>query len=275
MPGPQRRTWFDISERGLPESITAVVNLAGQNVLDPMQRWTPGFKQNVKNSRINTTLTLAKAIVKAKKKPSVFITISGVGIYKPSETIVYDEMSPVKDSFDFLSKLAIEWEEAAKLPPGSNVRNVIIRSGVVLGRGGGMIKQMYPAFFCGFGGPIASGNQYLPWIHIKDLCKLLLFCIENKEVVGILNGVAPQIVTNQQFTYAFARAMMRPAFFRVPEIMLNLMFSEERAKIMTQGQKVVPKRALEYGFNFEYSDIKSACQDCSRLMYSAKEPIVL
>ncbi|XP_022207961.2 epimerase family protein SDR39U1 [Nilaparvata lugens] len=273
MPGPQRMTWFDIDENGIPDNVTAVVNLAGQNILDAMQRWTPGFKQNVINSRVNTTLTLAAAINKAQHKPSAFVTISGVGIYKPSSTAEYDENSDLGKPFDFLSKLAHDWESASTLPSGNDVRNVVIRSGVVLGRGGGMIKQMFPAFFFGVGGPIASGKQYLPWIHVKDMCRLLLFSIENKNATGILNGVAPQVVTNEEFTAAFASAMMRPAFFRLPEFVLNTMFGSERAKIMTEGQKVIPKRVLELGFKYEYPDIKSACQECSRLFYSADKPL--
>uniref|UniRef100_A0A0V0G9Y5 Putative nucleoside-diphosphate sugar epimerase n=1 Tax=Triatoma dimidiata TaxID=72491 RepID=A0A0V0G9Y5_TRIDM len=272
MPGPRRVTWFDICSSGLPNGVTAVVNLAGQNVLDPRQRWTPGFKQNVWNSRINTTFTLAKAITNAKMKPNVFVTISGVGIYKPGVLECYDEYSKVGQSFDFLSKLALEWEKAAQLPLDTGVRSVIIRSGVVLGRQGGMIKSMFLPFFFGLGGPIASGKQPLPWIHLKDLCNLFLFAIENDKVSGVLNGVAPQMVTNEEFTNAFAKAMYRPAFFRVPEFILNVMFSSERAKIMTMGQKVVPAKVKELGFNYEYPTVQEAVKDCSRIFYSRKRP---
>jgi len=273
MPGPKRVTWFDIDLGGIPEGITAVVNLAGQNVLDPMQRWTPGFKQNVWNSRVNTTATLTQAITKATTKPEVFLTISGVGIYKPGEETNFDENSEVGTSFDFLSKLAIEWEKAAQLPPTLNVRNVIVRSGVVLGRTGGMIKQMYLPFFFGLGGPIASGKQPLPWIHVKDLCNLFLFAIENRQISGVLNGVAPEVITNEEFTNAFAKAMVRPAFLRVPESVLNMMFSAERAKIMTMGQKVLPSRVLQYGFKYEYPKINDAVKSCSKLFYDKGEII--
>ncbi|KAL1128906.1 hypothetical protein AAG570_013440 [Ranatra chinensis] len=273
MPGARCVTWFDVCASGLPSGVTAVVNLAGQNILDPKQRWTPGFKQNVWNSRVNTTFTLAKAIASAAQKPKVFVTVSGVGIYRPHPELEYTEKSEIESSFDFLSKLATEWEASAKLPPEINVRQVIIRSGVVLGRHGGMIKEMYLPFFLGVGGPIASGLQPLPWIHIKDLCSMFLFAIENENVNGVMNGVAPQLITNEEFTKAFGRAMRRPTFFRVPEFLLNYMFSAERAKIMTKGQKVHPHKAKEYGFQYEYPTIDMALKDCARLFYSKKKPI--
>lgn len=206
MPGPQRLSWQDLQQTGLPNGTTAVVNLAGQNVLDMSQQWNEGFKQNVRNSRVKTTKALAEAIGNARPKPNVFVTISGVGIYPPSTDKEYTEESEVKQ-YDFLSKVCHEWEAAAKLPQNMKVRQVTIRSGVVLGRHGGMIKQLYLPFCLGLGGPVLPGNQYLPWIHINDITRLILFAIENPKVEGILNGVAPQVITNKVFsnvsTYIF------------------------------------------------------------------------
>lgn len=199
MPGPQRMSWQDIQKTGLPPQTTAVVNLAGQNVLDMKQRWSEGFKQNVWNSRVNTTIALAKAIIKSESKPNVFVTMSGVGIYQPSETVEYSEES-MPTEYDFLSKLALAWEKASILPPNVNCRQVNIRCGVVLGRDGGMIKQLYLPFYVGLGGPVMPGGQYLPWIHIDDITRLILYAIENEIVIGVLNGVAPQLITNKQFS---------------------------------------------------------------------------
>lgn len=199
MPGPQRISWQELRSAGLPEDTTTVVNLAGQNVLDLKQRWNAGFKQNIWNSRVNTTETLAKAITNAKKRPKVFLTISGVGIYKPSKKDEYTEESTIVE-YDFLSKLCCEWEKAAKLPSDLNVRQVTVRSGVVLAKDGGMIKQLYLPFYLGLGGPIMPGDQYLPWIHMSDLTRLIMFAIENDEISGILNGVAPNTITNRDFS---------------------------------------------------------------------------
>ncbi|XP_011141428.1 epimerase family protein SDR39U1 isoform X2 [Harpegnathos saltator] len=241
---------------GLPENTSAVINLAGQNILDPTQRWSSGFKQNVKNSRVKTTKTLADAI--QNTKATVFLTISGVAYYKPNGN-VYTEDNKC-EPYDFLSKLSHDWESAAQLPKESNIRQVTIRSGVVLGRSGGMIKQIYLPFYLGLGGPIGAGNQYMPWIHITDLVNMFIFALKNNNVQGILNGVAPQLVTNAEFTKAFASAIWRPAIIPLPDFVLRILFSEERAKIMLEGQKVEPKRVKELGFQYQYPDIQSACK---------------
>ena len=266
MPGPFNIGWEELQHTGLPASTVAVVSLAGQNILDPKRRWTPGFKQNVWNSRINTTRCLAQAIINAEEKPKVFVSISGVGIYPTSATAEYTEDTPVKQT-DYLSELAIAWEKAAELPPNQDVRQVIIRSGVVLGRWGGMIQQLYWPFFMGAGGPVGTGDQFMPWIYVDDMASLIKFSIENDKVTGILNGVHPQIVTNKEFAKAFGRAMWRPALIPVPKFALNMVFGEERAKIMTDGQKVIPKRVLDYGFKYPHPDIDSACVKCARFFH--------
>lgn len=199
MPGPQRMSWHDLQKQGLPQETTAVVNLAGQNVLDMKQRWSEGFKQNVWNSRINTTHSLAKAIANAKNPPKVFVLLTGVGIYKPSDITEYNEESNLNE-FDFFSKLCVEWEKSAKIPDSIPCRQVSIRSGVVLGHDGGMIKQLYLPFYFGLGGPVAPGNQYLPWIHIYDLTRLIIYCLQHNHIRGVLNGVAPHPITNEHFS---------------------------------------------------------------------------
>lgn len=236
--------------------------MAGQNVLDPTRRWTPGFKQNVYNSRINTTSLLVNTISKGEHKPEVFINISGVSLYKPNDSKIYTEDDPGED-YDFLSKLCIDWEKAATIPPEVNVRNVKIRTGVVLGREGGMIASLYWPFFFGGGGPVAGGQQPLPWIHIDDLCSLIKYSTETHKVKGILNGVAPEIITNAQFGKSFGKALKRPAFFPLPEFVVNFIFEEERAKLLTTGPKVKPKRVEEIGFKYEFPEIDLATKDCS------------
>jgi uncharacterized protein len=179
MPALNHITWTDIDKLGIPEDTAAVVNLAGQNVLDPSRRWTVGFKQNVFNSRVNTAKSLVRAIEKAVVKPEVFINISGVSNYKPDDKKVYTEEDPSED-YDFLSNLCIEWEKAATIAKETGVRNVKIRTGVVLGREGGMIQSLFLPFFMGVGGPVASGNQPLPWIYIDDLCNLIKHSIQSR-----------------------------------------------------------------------------------------------
>jgi uncharacterized protein len=151
------------------------------------------------NSRINTTSSLVKAISSASQenKPKVFVNLSGVANYRPNENKIYTEDDP-GEKYDYLSELCIEWEKAANIEK-SICRNVKLRTGVVLGREGGMIKSLFFPFFFGAGGPVASGTQPLPWIHIIDLCNLIKYSIENEKIEGVLNAVAPDIITNKDF----------------------------------------------------------------------------
>lgn len=188
--------------------------------------------------------------------PKVFITISGVGYYPPHPSEEYTEDSPGGD-YDFLSRLCRQWEDACQVGP--ETRTIAVRSGIVLGKGGGMIQSMYPLFYLGLGAKIGSGTQYMPWIHLHDLVAILIEAMRNDKLSsGVINGTAPQLITNAQFTKAFGRAMWRPAVFTVPERVVELVFGEERAVMMTQGQKVHSKRLEELGFKFQYPDIDSA-----------------
>lgn len=131
-----------------------------------------------------------------------------------------------------------------------------------------MIQQLFWPFYLGGGGPVGSGEQFFPWIHVEDIVDLIVHAMENEKVSGVLNGVAPQVITNKQFAKAFGKAMWRPALIPVPTFVLNAAFSAERAKIMTEGQKVIPKRTLESGFKFRYDNIDKACKTCTDIVYA-------
>ncbi|XP_059607659.1 epimerase family protein SDR39U1 [Phlebotomus argentipes] len=261
MPGLNRITWHELEAHGLPKGTTAVVNLAGQNVLDPTRRWTPGFKQNVWNSRVNSAASMVRAISKTPAEPGVFVNVSGVSLYPPAAVDAketFDESDPGVE-YDFMSRLCFAWEAAATVPDFTGWRGVRVRSGVVLGRHGGMIGNIYLPFFLGLGGPVASGNQPLPWIHIEDLCAIILLALKKADISGALNAVAPQIITNGDFSMAFAKALRRPAAFRIPESVLNLMFAQERAVLLTTGARVASQRLQGLGFEFQYPKIEEAC----------------
>lgn len=156
----------------------------------------------------------------------------------------------------------MEWEKAATLPDDVPTRSIRIRSGVVIGREGGMIQSMYLPFWLGLGGPIGDGTQPLPWIHIIDLCELIRFCVEAESVgSGPINGVAPEIVTNGEFSKQFAATLYRPAVFAVPEFFVNFIFSKERSVILTTGAKIKPVQAINNGFSYRYQTIKDACRE--------------
>ena len=266
-------TWDDIRFRGLPDNTIAVVNLAGQNMLDPLKRWNPAFKELVRESRIQTATSFKEAIVNRHKAgldtPNVFVQITGVGIYPAGDNIIkYDEDSKIDPkSGGYMSRLVEDWEDAAKLPSDVPTRNVFLRSGVVLGRNGGMIKQIFLPFYLGGGGRMGSGEQNMPWIHVKDVSGIILHSIENDNVKGVLNGVAPQVISNQDFVNAFASSLYRPAFFPLPDFVWNLVFGEERAAIITKGVTVLPTRTEDSGYVFRYPNINQACQEFSHLFY--------
>lgn len=253
---PGKITWSEISKSPLPEC-EAVVNLAGENILNPLKRWNEGFLQKLRDSRIETTKTLARKISEASNPPKVFVSSSAVGYYPPSDTKEYTEDSP-PSSADALTTLCADWENSAKLPAGCETRLVTLRIGVVLGRGGGVIQQTIWPFWLGLGGILGSGKQYFPWIHLDDMTGIIFHALENDHVTGVLNAVAPQVVTNESYTKEYAGALWRPAIFPTPSFAINFIFGQDRGKILLEGQKVIPKRTLETGYKFHYPELKQA-----------------
>ncbi len=234
------------------------------------------------DSRVNTARSLSAAIERASppKRPNVFVQISGVGFYPRDDQLhegkVYDETYDASRGVegkvattDFFTDLTRDMEKAAALTKDveMDTRQVIVRSGVVLGRTGGLIQRIFPSFFLGLGGPFGSGDQPLPWIHVKDLVGIITLAIEKEFVCGVLNATAPEMVTNRQFVEAFARSMWRPAVVPVPEVVWNAVFGEERAKIVTRGQRVDCKRTLEVGYQFRFGTISQACREFCSLFY--------
>ncbi|NWX35845.1 D39U1 protein, partial [Notiomystis cincta] len=258
--GEDRISWEELSRSGLP-LCDAVVNLAGENVLNPLRRWGDAFCRDVISSRVETTKSLAKAIAAAEQPPRAWVLVTGVGYYRPSPTAEYTEDSPGGD-FDFFSRLVSSWEAAA-LIPGSPTRGVVVRSGVVLGRGGGAISQMLWPFRLGLGGPVGSGLQPFPWIHIRDLCGIVCHALESESVRGVLNGVAPSSpgTSNGAFAQELAAALRRPALAAVPGWAVRAALGAERAVLLLEGQKVLPKRTLESGYRFVFPDLPAALKD--------------
>ncbi|KAK3546762.1 hypothetical protein QTP70_035032, partial [Hemibagrus guttatus] len=262
-PGLGRVTWTEVESAGLPEC-DAVVNLAGENVLYPLRWWSESFRSAVFNSRINTTRTLTHSITSSQTPPRSWILVTGVGCYKANVETLYTEDTEWT-TFDLWSQLLKEWEEAGQLPENTakNTGQVVIRSGVVLGRGGGAVKQMLPPFWLGLGGTLGSGDQPFPWIHVSDLTGIIAHSLDPTRVPAssqprVFNGVAPSLDTNRQFTRELARLLKRPTLLPVPEPVLRAVLGRERAALLTQGPRVAPKRTLESGYRFQYPDLTSA-----------------
>lgn len=230
----------------------AVINLAGEPLAGV--RWTDKRKQEIRDSRILTTKVLVEAIAQADVKPQVLISGSAIGYYGTSLDKSFDEYSSAGD--DFLANVCKDWEAAADVVTGLGVRLVKLRTGIVLGMGGAIAK-MLPIFQVGGGGKIGTGKQWFSWIHRNDLVELIIFAVNNAQITGALNATAPKAVNNEDFTFALAKAIKRPAFLPVPAAALILVFGEG-ATVLLDGQRVVPHKAEINKFTFQYPDIDKA-----------------
>lgn len=235
--------------------------------MNPLRWWNESYKKDLFSSRIDTTKALAQAIAASPSPPHSWVLVSGVACYKPSLTAQYTEDSEWTP-FDMLSKLVKEWEASALLPENvaKTTKQVIIRPGAVLGRDGGAMKQMLLPFWLGLGGTLGSGSQPFPWIHVSDLAGIIAHALEpstdsTAASPQVLNGVAPALNTNYEFTKELGRILRRPTILPVPGFVMNALMGSERAVVLTQGQKVIPKKTLEAGFQYEYPDLTSALKE--------------
>ncbi len=237
-------------------NIDVVINLAGAPIVD--KRWTETRKQKLLDSRVTYTQDLIQQLSKRSSLPNSFISGSAVGWYGNQGDTVLTEKSSFKP--DFSHELCEQWENAAVTAESLGMRVAIVRTGLVVAPDGGFLSKMLLPFKMGLGGPISDGQQYMPWIHIDDICRLFLFLAENPRLTGVFNGTAPRPVTNQQFSEALAETLNRPAFFRVPACALKLSMGE-MAGLLLGGQRAIPEKAQAERFEFLYTDIHSALSD--------------
>jgi uncharacterized protein (TIGR01777 family) len=234
----------------------AVVHLAGEPVA---QRWNDDVKQRIRASRVDGTRNLVAGLAAAgDAAPKVLVSSSAVGYYGKHGDERVPESSPAGD--DFLAKVCVEWEREADAAAALGLRVVHVRTGVVLDKSGGALKTMLPPFRLGVGGPVAGGNQYLPWIHVDDLVEIYLHALDDASWSGAYNGAAPEPVTNKAFGKALGRALHRPALAPVPGFAIKLLYGE-MAEIVTEGQRAVPERVLAGGFTYKYDDLDAALAD--------------
>ncbi len=234
----------------------AVIHLAGEGVFG--RRWNQAFKDLLYSTRIKSTENIVAALAKAPPKPRTLITASAIGFYGPHGDEELTEDSG--EGGDFLAKICIDWEKAAQAAAGSGVRVASVRVGVVLDPAGGALAKMLPPFKMFVGGPIGNGKQYMSWIHNEDLCRLFLHIIDHPELSGPFNGTAPTPVTNRDFSTALGKVLGRPSFLPAPAFALRILLGES-ANIITNGQRVLPRKALAGGFAFTFNDVESALRD--------------
>lgn len=235
----------------------AVVNLAGEPIFGPP--WTKQRKQVLWDSRVTLTERLVDWIDRAEVKPKVLVSGSAVGYYGDQGDKILDETSPPLEK-GFGQRLCAAWEAAAGRAENFGVRVCRLRTGLVLGKGGGLLARMLPIFKLGLGGRLGSGSQWMSWIHIDDHVRISEFLLGNSELSGPFNACAAQPVTNAEFTVTLARLLKRPACLPVPALAIKLALGE-MGELMLSSQRAVPKRLEEAGFAFKFSTLEAALKE--------------
>jgi len=254
--------WNPASERPPPEALVgvdAVVNLVGEEI---NQRLTDETKRRLRESRITATRNLLQGIAAAEQRPATFVGQAAVGYYGDRGAQILDEESPPGE--DWLARLVVEWEAAEGEAERLGMRTVILRSAPVLTKHGGLLKQLMLPFKLGLGGPIAGGEQYLPWIHVDDVVGLVLWALANDAVSGVIAATSPTPVTNREFSKALGRALGRPAVFPVPKLAVAIARGRELADAVAGGQRVLPRRATDLGYEFRHPELGEALEAALR-----------
>lgn len=243
------------AERGEIESeklasCVAVINLAGKNIME--RPWTEGFKEEIKKSRVETTLLLAKAMAKLRDGPKVLLSASAFGFYGDCGDRVVDEDAPRGSGF--LADVCSDWEQATLPASDAGVRVVLTRFGHVIGPEGGIYKHAAPWFRRGLGPSFGSGEQYMPIVALDDLIAALRFALENAQIEGPINVVAPKVPTNKEFSEAFAQSFAKSSTIHVPGWALELL--GEQGRMLLASCRAVPKKLEMHGFSFCYPDVR-------------------
>jgi uncharacterized protein (TIGR01777 family) len=254
--------WQPASERPPEEAFTevdAVANLIGEEI---NQRLTPLAKERIRDSRVRATKNLVDALTALGGGPKVLVSQCAVGYYGDRGEAMVDESAPPGE--EWMSQLCAEWQDAALEAAKAGVRVTVMRSAPVLDPEGGLLKELSLPFKLGVGGPIAGGRQYMPWIHRSDEVGLFLWALDHPQVNGEINACAPNPITNREFSKALGAALRRPAVAPVPKLALRAMRGSELADAVVWSQRVVPRRALDLGYEFRFPEIGPALRDLLR-----------
>lgn len=253
---------WDIKSKTIDEkAITSadyIINLAGAGIAN--SRWTTSRKETIISSRVDSTELLIQTIIKTKSTPKAFISASAIGYYGAitSDKIFTEEDSPGND---FLSTSCKLWENSSKQLKELNIKRTIIRVGVVLSNKGGALSKMITSFKYGLGSAIASGKQYMPWIHIDDLCEIFIKAIEDKEMEGTYNAVSPSSTNNNEFGKSLSEVLGKPYWLpNIPKIALKIVLGE-MAILITEGSRASCNKIQCKGFTFKYPTLKEALQN--------------
>lgn len=252
VPGCAEMRLFRLGEAVDISGCDALVHLAGESVLGP---WTQEKKRRILESRQLGTRHLVDAILACDHPPGVLVSGSAIGFYGNTGEIPTDENSPAGTGF--LADVTKIWEQEAMRACENKARIVLLRTGIVLGKNGGALRLMAPAFRFGLGGRVGSGRQWMSWIHLDDAAALALFAVENESIHGPLNAVAPEPLRNAGFVRALARALHRPAIFPLPAFLLQTALGEFSGELL-DSKRILPSRAAKAGFRFQFPDLAAA-----------------
>jgi len=243
--------------RSILEGVDAVVNLTGESI--GTKRWSDARKKKLLTSRIESTRTIVEAIGKTSVKPSVLLNASAVGYYGNVANDEVTENHPPGN--DFLADLCVQWEAEAKKAEPMGVRVILPRTGIVLAKDGGALQRMLLPFKMFVGGPLGSGTQWFPWIHIEDEINATIHLLEHPSISGPTNLAAPEVITMRQFSSALGRAMHRPSWASVPSFVLKVALGEMADALVLGGQKVVSRKLIESGYLFKFSNVDEALEE--------------
>ena len=233
----------------------AVVHLAGEDV---GQRWTEEVKREIRDSRELGTRNLVEGLAAAQPRPGLLVSASGSNYYGARGDERVDEAEG--PGYDFLAQVCVAWEREARRAQDHGVRVVTVRTGPVLDKAAGALAKMLTPFRLGVGGPVAGGDQYLPWIHREDVVGLYLAVLDSTSFQGAINASAPEPVTNKTFAKALGRTIRRPALMPVPGFAIRALYGE-MAQLVTEGVRMIPGRAPELGYTFAHPDLDEALRD--------------
>lgn len=242
----------------------AIVNLAGESIAGERlsailtRRWTPEVKARIRASRVEIGALLSEAIRQADQKPAIFLQASAVGYYGPASEREMEESAPPGD--DFLAQVCVAWEDSTASVEALGVRRVILRTGLVLAREGGILPIMLLPVKTFVGGPLGDGKQAVPWIHLADEVAAIRFLLEHEVTQGPYNLSAPHPVTQAEFARVAGRVLGRPTAISTPTLALKLALGEKAALVL-EGQRAVPRRLLEAGFGFQFENLEDALRD--------------
>jgi uncharacterized protein len=258
LPGAQLVAWDGRSSAGwghLVDEADAIFNLAGENL--GAHRWTPAHKARVLSSRANAGKAVMQALNEAKRRPRVLVQASAIGYYGANDERILDEYSP--GGQDWQAKVCLDWELSTWEAERLGMRRVVVRTGLVLTKNGGVLPKLLLPFRLFGGGPLGSGKQYYSWISMQDEIRALLFLLKNENTAAVYNLTAPNPVTQASFGHAIARVLHRPYWFPTPAFAMRLALGE-MSTLVLDGQHVIPDRLTEAGFKFKDEQLQPALQ---------------